>query len=183
MVGMLAAACASKNNPPPASSAEAAEASSYPNTDSASAPLTNDTQTAADTSSTENASTGSTERDSTASNSATSATASSGSSAATTSTAPDNTRVNTRDKKDKTLTPTDQGSSEDDRKITQQIRQAVVKNGSLSFTAKNVKIITNDGKVTLRGPVKTDAERTAIEAAAKNVAGVTQVDNQLEVKK
>jgi osmotically-inducible protein OsmY len=52
---------------------------------------------------------------------------------------------------------------------------------SLSFTAKNVKIITINGKVTLRGPVKTEAERTAIEAAARGVAGGEQVDSQLEV--
>ena len=58
-----------------------------------------------------------------------------------------------------------------------------MKDGSLSFTAKNVKIITINGKVTLRGPVKTDQERAAIEAAAKQVAGATQVDNQIEVKK
>lgn len=96
---------------------------------------------------------------------------------------PDNSRVNSRDKGDSTLTPTDQGTSEGDRKITQQVRQAVMKDGSLSFTAKNVKIITINGKVTLRGPVKTDQERSAIEAAAKQVAGATQVDNQIEVKK
>jgi hyperosmotically inducible periplasmic protein len=90
--------------------------------------------------------------------------------------------VNARDKNGKTLTPMDQGPSEGDRKITQQIRQAVVKDGSLSFTAKNVKIITINGKVTLRGPVKTSAERSAIETAAENIAGVAQVDNQLDVK-
>ncbi len=97
--------------------------------------------------------------------------------------APDNSRVNERDRDAHALTPMDQGSSEGDRKITQQIRQAVMKDGSLSFTAKNIKIITINGKVTLRGPVKTDAERSAIEAAAKSVAGATQIDNQLEVKK
>jgi hyperosmotically inducible periplasmic protein len=96
---------------------------------------------------------------------------------------PDNSRVNSRDKGGSTLTPMDQGPSEGDRKITQQVRQAVMKDGSLSFTAKNVKIITINGKVTLRGPVKTDQERSAIEAAAKQVAGATQVDNQIEVKK
>jgi len=95
----------------------------------------------------------------------------------------DNSRVNSRDKDSKTLTPMDQGGSESDRKITQQIRQSVMKDGSLSFTAKNVKIITINGKVTLRGPVNTAAERSAIEAAAKSAAGATQVDNQLEVKK
>ena len=95
---------------------------------------------------------------------------------------PDNSRVNVRDRSSTALTPMDQGTSEGDRKITQQIRQAVVKDGSLSFTAKNVKIITINGKVTLRGPVKTDAERSAIELAAKKVAGASQVENFLEVK-
>lgn len=95
---------------------------------------------------------------------------------------PDNSAVNKRDKDGSTLTPMNQGTSEGDRKITQQIRQAVMKDSSLSFTAKNVKIITINGKVTLRGPVKTDQERSTIEAAAKNVAGVNQVDNLLEAK-
>ena len=67
------------------------------------------------------------------------------------------------------------------KKITQQIRQDLMKDKSLSFTAKNVKIITIDGKVTLRGPVKSDAERSAIEAAARRVTG--NVDSQLEVSK
>ena len=95
----------------------------------------------------------------------------------------DNSRVNKRDKGD-TLTPMDQGSSEADRKMTQQIRQEVMKDKSLSFTAKNVKIITINGKVTLRGPVKTEAERTAIESAARRVAGSgAAVDSQLELAK
>jgi osmotically-inducible protein OsmY len=80
-------------------------------------------------------------------------------------------------------TPMDQGNGASDVKITQQIRQAVMADGSLSFTAKNVKIITQNGKVTLRGAVKTDQERSAIEASARKVAGDTNVDNQLEVKK
>jgi len=96
---------------------------------------------------------------------------------------PDNTKVNERDRSSAALTPMDQGNGKTDLKITQQIRQAVMANGSLSFTAKNVKIITQGGKVTLRGPVKSDQERSDIEAAARKVAGVTDVDNQLEVKK
>jgi hypothetical protein len=96
-------------------------------------------------------------------------------------TAPDNTRVNTRDRDDRQLTPMDQGGSESDRTTTQKIRQAVVGDKALSFNAKNVKIITVNGRVTLRGPVKSDAERASIEAKAREVAG-TQVDNQLEVK-
>lgn len=97
--------------------------------------------------------------------------------------AADNTRVNARDRNGSTLTPMDQGSSEADRKLTQQIRQAVVADKSLSFTAKNVKIITINGKVTLRGAVKTDDERTKIAAAAKRIAGDAQVENYLEVAK
>jgi len=93
----------------------------------------------------------------------------------------DNSRVNQRDRNSATLTPMDQGTSESDRKITQQIRQDLMKDKSLSFTAKNVKIITIDGKVTLRGPVKSDAERSAIEAAARRVTG--NVESQLEVSK
>jgi osmotically-inducible protein OsmY len=67
--------------------------------------------------------------------------------------------------------------------VTQHIRQAVMKESSLSFTAKNVKIITVNGKVTLRGPVNSAEERATIEAAARKVAGVIQVENLLEVKK
>jgi osmotically-inducible protein OsmY len=97
--------------------------------------------------------------------------------------APDNTKRNERDRDNAAPTPGNQGNGESDLKITQRIRQAVMADGSLSFNAKNVKIITEGGKVTLRGPVKSDAERAAIEAAAKSVAGAGQVDNQIEVKK
>jgi hyperosmotically inducible protein len=96
---------------------------------------------------------------------------------------PDNTKKNERDRNSAALTPMDQSNSEGDLKITQQIRQAVMADGSLSFTAKNVKIITQKGRVTLRGPVKTEQERSAIDAAARKVAGTTEVDNQIEVKK
>jgi hyperosmotically inducible protein len=95
----------------------------------------------------------------------------------------DNTKVNERDRNDGTLTAMDQGNGEQDVKITQQIRQAVMDDDSLSFNAKNVKIITIDGKVTLRGPVANSKERTTIGAAAKKVAGGARVDNQLEVEK
>jgi len=77
----------------------------------------------------------------------------------------------------------DQSNSASDVKITQQIRQAVMADGSLSFTAKNVKIITANGKVVLRGPVKTEQERQSIETSARKVAGDANVDDQIEVKK
>jgi hyperosmotically inducible protein len=98
-------------------------------------------------------------------------------------TQPDNTKVNERDTNTAAPTPGDQGNNATDLKITQQIRQAVMADGALSFTAKNVKIITQNGKVTLRGPVKSEDERSRIDAAARKVAGAVQVDNQLEVKK
>jgi uncharacterized membrane protein YeaQ/YmgE (transglycosylase-associated protein family)/osmotically-inducible protein OsmY len=95
----------------------------------------------------------------------------------------DNTAMNKKDRDNSNLTPMDQGGSEADRKVTQKIRQALMGDKNLSFTAKNVKVITINGKVTLRGAVKTDQERSSIESAAKAVAGDAQVDNQIEVKK
>jgi hyperosmotically inducible periplasmic protein len=94
---------------------------------------------------------------------------------------PDNTGRNVRDRDNQTKTPGDQSENEADRTITQNIRQAITADDSLSTNAKNVKIITNDGTVTLRGPVKSEKEKTDIEAKAKQVAGVKRVDNQIEV--
>ncbi len=94
----------------------------------------------------------------------------------------DNSAKNERDRNHKTLTPADQSGTPEDRKLTQTIRQAVMKEKSLSMTAKNVKIITAEGKVTLRGPVNTADEKTKIDELAKAAAGKTLVDNQLEVK-
>mgnify|MGYP003460241959 CR=1 FL=1 len=94
---------------------------------------------------------------------------------------PDNSGRNVRDRDNQTKTPGDQSENEADRTITQNIRQAITADDSLSTNAKNVKIITNDGTVTLRGPVKSEKEKTDIEAKAKQVAGVKSVDNQIEV--
>jgi osmotically-inducible protein OsmY len=98
-------------------------------------------------------------------------------------TEPDNTRINKRDKSSAALTPMDQGNSDGDLKLTQNIRKAIMADSSLSFTAKNVKIITAKGKVTLRGPVKTDHERQVIGDQARKIAGAANVDDQLEVTK
>lgn len=94
---------------------------------------------------------------------------------------PDNSGRNVRDRDDQNKTSGDQSENEGDRTITQNIRQAVTSDDSLSTNAKNVKIITNDGIVTLRGPVKSENEKAQIESKAKQVAGVKRVDNQLEV--
>jgi hyperosmotically inducible protein len=96
-------------------------------------------------------------------------------------TAPDNTGRNVRDRGGATLTPGDQAENTADRTLTQQIRQAVVADDSLSTTAKNIKIITVNGVVTLRGPVKSPQEKGTIEAKAQRIAGADKVDNQLEV--
>ena len=94
---------------------------------------------------------------------------------------PDNSGRNVRDRDDQNKTTGDQSENEADRTITQNIRRAVTADDSLSTNAKNVKIITNNGLVTLRGPVKSEKEKAEIEAKAKQVAGVKSVDNQLEV--
>lgn len=84
---------------------------------------------------------------------------------------------------DKTLpTASDQSGDEADRKITQQIRQAVTKDDSLSTSAQNVTIVTQAGKVTLRGTVKSQGEKQKIAEKAKQVSGVKNVDNQITVK-
>jgi hyperosmotically inducible periplasmic protein len=93
-----------------------------------------------------------------------------------------NTKINDRDRHG-ALTPMNQGNSADETKITASIRKGLMGDSSLSFTAKNVKVITVGTKVTLRGPVNSDQEKSAIEARAKQTAGVTEVDDQLEVKK
>jgi hyperosmotically inducible protein len=97
-------------------------------------------------------------------------------------TAPDNTGRNVRDRGGATMTPGDQSESEADRTVTQQIRRAVVSDDSLSTLAKNVKIITADGVVTLRGPVENPHEKEAIERKARQFAGINKVDNQLELE-
>jgi osmotically-inducible protein OsmY len=93
----------------------------------------------------------------------------------------DNTSKNTRDRENATLTPDDQGKSKSDREMTRKIRRALVKTDGISMTAKNIKIITVDGKVTLRGPVKTQQEWNLINQLAQQ-EGASSVDNQLEVK-
>jgi hyperosmotically inducible periplasmic protein len=95
---------------------------------------------------------------------------------------PDNTETNERDRSSETKTSGDQSNSSVDLKITQAIRQALMKDGELSTTAKNIKVITANGQVTLRGPVKTAQEKAKIDQLARSAAGGAQIDNQLDVK-
>jgi len=99
-----------------------------------------------------------------------------------TSTEVDNTGRNVRDRSGATLTPEDQGNNKSDLETTKRIRRAMNQNDQLSTEAKNIKIITTNGKVTLRGPVKTAQEQQTIVAIAKQIAGDSSVDNQLEIK-
>ena len=75
-----------------------------------------------------------------------------------------------------------QSNAKSDVEITREIRRAVVKDHSLSMLAHNVKIVSANGSVTLRGPVKTEEEKTAIASKAQAIAGAGKVDDQLEVK-
>src|SRR3954453_6548178 len=97
-------------------------------------------------------------------------------------TAADNTAKNERDRSGDTKTSGDQSNSAADIKLSADIRRAVVGDGSLSMTAKNIKIISANGMVTLRGPVQTAAEKTQIEKLARKAAGKAKIQNQLEVK-
>jgi hyperosmotically inducible protein len=93
----------------------------------------------------------------------------------------DNSGRNERDRNDATKTAGDQPESEADRTISQNIRKAITADDSVSTNGKNVKIITVDGVVTLRGPVKSETEKTNIAAKAQQIAGVKNVENQLEI--
>jgi osmotically-inducible protein OsmY len=95
----------------------------------------------------------------------------------------DNTARNERDRNQATVTPGDQGNSREDIDTTKRIRQGIIANKSLSTDAHNVKVITANGHVTLRGPVLDEQEKRTIEEIATGVASAANVDCQLEVKK
>jgi Flp pilus assembly secretin CpaC len=94
---------------------------------------------------------------------------------------PDNTAKNERDRSGETQTSGDQSNSSADLKTTQAIRQALMKDSELSATAKNIKVITANGHVTLRGPVKTAQEKSKIDQLAKSASGGAQIEDQLEI--
>lgn len=96
--------------------------------------------------------------------------------------AADNTARNERDRDDKTQTPPDQGNSQADIDTTAKIRKDIMATKDLSVNAQNVKIITNQGKVTLRGPVASSDEKKLIGEIATKTTTKENVDNQLEVK-
>jgi osmotically-inducible protein OsmY len=87
-----------------------------------------------------------------------------------------------RDRNSEIPTAGDQAQNKQDLEIAANIRKAVVSDDSLSVNAHNVKIITSNGVATLRGPVKSPQEKAAIEAKAKGVAGVSSVNNMLQIE-
>ncbi len=96
--------------------------------------------------------------------------------------APDNSGVNVRDRNPAAMTAGQQSNNKSDLELTRKIRRALIKDHSLSLYARNVKIISVNGSVTLRGPVESVQEKTSIANIAQTVAGADKVDNQLEVK-
>ena len=101
--------------------------------------------------------------------------------AAAQQTPPDNTKVNKADRAQGAVTADQQKENEADRDLTKKIRQAVVGDKALSTYAHNVKIVSQDGQVTLKGPVRSEAEKASIEAKATEIAGAGKVTNQMTV--
>jgi len=96
-------------------------------------------------------------------------------------TRPDNTGVNERDSNGNTKTPIDQDETSSDVQITADIRKQILATEGMSVNARNAKIITSKGRVTLRGPVNDDAEKAKVEKIAAGVAGAGNVTSELEV--
>jgi len=96
--------------------------------------------------------------------------------------ASDNTQLNQRDRNPNEATADKQQNNRSDRDITQQIRKSITADKSFSEYARNVKVITQNGQVTLKGPVRTEDEKSAIELKAKAIAGEGNVTSDLTVK-
>jgi hyperosmotically inducible protein len=96
--------------------------------------------------------------------------------------APDNTKTNDRDRNPAQATADQQKENRPDRDITRDIRRSIMQDKSLSTYAHNVKVISQNGMVTLKGPVQSEEEKSAIEAKAAEIAGKDKVTSQLEVK-
>jgi hyperosmotically inducible periplasmic protein len=95
---------------------------------------------------------------------------------------PDNTANNKGDNKKGAMTADNQKEATADRELAKKIRKSIVGDTSLSTYAHNVKVIVRDGMVTLKGPVKSEEEKTAVGARANNIAGADKVRNELTVK-
>lgn len=101
--------------------------------------------------------------------------------ATTESIQPNNSGVNVRDRSVTEVTAQDQGNSTRDIELTQRIRREVTQRPSFSVDAQNIKIISQNGMVTLKGPVRSASEKREIELIATSVAGAAKVVNQIEI--
>ena len=95
---------------------------------------------------------------------------------------PDNTKVNQRDRNKSEPTADQQKENKSDRELARQVRRALVQDKTLSTYAHNVKVVAQNGMVTLKGPVHSDQEKQAVEAKAAEIAGADKITNQIEVK-
>jgi len=93
----------------------------------------------------------------------------------------DNTKVNQRDRNTSEPTADRQKENPTDRQLAQQIRKALMKDKSLSTDVHNVKVIAQNGMVTLKGPVKSDEEKQAVESKAAQIAGSDKVTSEIQV--
>ena len=93
----------------------------------------------------------------------------------------DNSGQNETDKHGTSVTPMDQGNSEADIAVTRTIRKALTGDSTLSVNAQNLKVITRDGVVVLRGPVASQAEADAVLGHARTAAGANRIENQIAV--
>jgi hyperosmotically inducible protein len=98
-------------------------------------------------------------------------------------TPPDNTEINARDRSKDAQTADQQKENATDRELTRSVRRALMDDKDLSSYAHNVKIISQGGKVTLKGPVRSEDEKRVVEAKATEVAGAGHVTNQMSVAK
>jgi hyperosmotically inducible protein len=95
---------------------------------------------------------------------------------------PDNTKKNLPTNHQDANRADQQSNSSSDVELTRKIRKALTQDKSLSTYAHNVKIITRDGVVELKGPVRSQSEKDAVEAKATDIAGASKVKNELTVK-
>jgi osmotically-inducible protein OsmY len=95
--------------------------------------------------------------------------------------APDNSKTNQRDRDKAAATADKQKMSPQDRELTRNLRAAITADKSLSSYAHNIKILAQDGRVTLKGPVRSDQEKTAILSKAMGIAGEGNVTDQMDV--
>ena len=94
----------------------------------------------------------------------------------------DNTKMNQRDRNQNEPTADQQKENTPDRELAQQVRRALVKDKSLSTYAHNIKVIAQNGVVTLKGPVRSDEEKQAIEAKAAEIAGgADKIKSEIDV--